>query len=133
MAELVKIGSSNTLLQNPLGSVVPCLYNRSHGNQLGDTSITDPTIRGQQARNGLPPDEAGALHYNELGARRWVLSEVTDPKPDICNRIVSIMNSIEICDNTCGITILGEICSRDISITFLAQRCSNGFAIAGFD
>ncbi|SYW73965.1 uncharacterized protein UHO2_00830 [Ustilago hordei] len=47
------------------------------------------------------------------------LSEVACPKPDICNRTMSIMNPVEICNNACGIMILAEICSRDVSITFL--------------
>ncbi|KAJ1585474.1 hypothetical protein NDA15_006533 [Ustilago hordei] len=65
MTELVGIGRSEVLLQNPSGSVVPCSYNRTHGNWLEDVSLTDPAIRGQQTRDGPPPDEAGALYDNE--------------------------------------------------------------------
>ncbi|SPC61148.1 uncharacterized protein UHOD_11270 [Ustilago sp. UG-2017b] len=59
MAELIEIGSSEALLQNLSGSVAPCLYDRSHGNQLEDASITNPKPRRHQTRNGPPPDEVG--------------------------------------------------------------------------
>ena len=47
MTELVGIGKSKVLLQSLAGSVVPHLYDRSHGNWFKDTSSTNPTTGGQ--------------------------------------------------------------------------------------
>ncbi|SAM84026.1 uncharacterized protein UBRO_20023 [Ustilago bromivora] len=71
MTELIGIGRSKVLLQSSSGSVVPCLYDRSHGNWFEDASTTDPAAGGQQTRKGSPSDEVGALCDNEHGVRRW--------------------------------------------------------------
>ena len=70
MTELVGISKNKALLQSSVGSVVPHLYDRPHGNWFKDASIAGSTRGGQQTREGSPPDEVGALHDDEIGVRR---------------------------------------------------------------
>ncbi|SAM67922.1 uncharacterized protein UBRO_20243 [Ustilago bromivora] len=50
MTELVRISRSKALLQSSSGSVVPRLYDSSHGNWFEDASITNLAAGGQQTR-----------------------------------------------------------------------------------
>ena len=82
-----------------------------------------------QPDHGFPVD----FTDNNRIASVWLMSEVSHLKPDICNRNTSITNPVKICDNVLCIIISIEVCCREASMTFLAQRCSSVFAIAGFD
>ncbi|CCF54077.1 uncharacterized protein UHOR_16344 [Ustilago hordei] len=120
MTELVRIGRSKALLQSLLGSVVPHLYNRSHGNWLKDASITDLAAGGQQMRKGSPSDEVGALGDNERSIRRWVSWDRMDVQEE--------RDSYEgILCNHCGLgerrvpTEFSEISRIDSSMTGLVR------------